>query len=131
MFCFRTKQICLTLDFAIIGLLIKFTANQLDRSIFVAGILIPFGFWFLDAIGYFYQVKLRGVMDEIRTRLMERNSAQFVLPPGSGAIEEERINITQILKIKDAFFNHSMWLYGILVIIDIILWQMYKSGVIS
>jgi hypothetical protein len=40
-FCFYTKQICLTVDVAAIGILIKFTHNKLDTSIFVAGLLIP------------------------------------------------------------------------------------------
>ncbi|MGK0180042.1 MAG: hypothetical protein ACI8PD_001844, partial [Nitrospinales bacterium] len=51
-FCFRTKQVCLTVDIAVMGVLIKFTGNTLNDSIFVSGLLIPLGFWFLDSIGF-------------------------------------------------------------------------------
>ncbi|WP_139218588.1 hypothetical protein [Nitrosomonas aestuarii] len=64
-FCFRTKQICLTLVVAVVGLLIKFTDSGLDHSIFVAGAVIPAGFWFLDSVAYFYQSKMRGLMASI------------------------------------------------------------------
>ena len=60
-FSFRTKQLCLAIDIAVIGLLIKFTANEIDQSIFVAGLVITAGFWVLDSISYYYPVEIRGV----------------------------------------------------------------------
>lgn len=130
-FCFRTKQICLTVDAAVVVILIKLTSNKLDESIFVAGLLVPLGFWFLDAIGYFYQVKLRGVMDKIRNRLIKRNSKEIVLTLQSEVIKKERVDIRQISKIWGSFFNHSMWIYVILIFLDITLWFLFIHGVIS
>lgn len=65
-FCFRTKQVCLTVLIAVLGILRAVTSNELDQSFFVAGLLIPVCFWFLDSVAYFYQVKVRGVMDSVR-----------------------------------------------------------------
>ena len=60
-FSFRTKQLCLAIDIAVIGLLIKFIGNELNQSIFVAGLVILASFWVLDSISYYYQGKIRGV----------------------------------------------------------------------
>jgi uncharacterized membrane protein len=57
-FCFRTKQICITIEIALIGLLIKFTDSKIDTSVFVAGFVIPLAFWFLDSIAYYYEKQL-------------------------------------------------------------------------
>ena len=65
-FCFEIKKFCVTTLFVVMTLMIKFTSDKLDHSIFVAGLLIPICFWFLDATGYFYQVKLRGTMESSR-----------------------------------------------------------------
>jgi len=64
-FCFRTKQACLTIEFIVIGLLVKFADNKLDESVFVAGLIIPVCFWLLDGVAYFYQVKLRSIMERV------------------------------------------------------------------
>lgn len=130
-FCFRTKQICLTVDIAIVGILIKITDSNLDTSIFVAGLLIPLGFWFLDTIGYFYQVKIRGVMSNIRGRIENRNAEKIILSGNEKIIEDERVKASQIKKVSNAFFNHSMWLYVFLIAADIILYGAYVTGIIK
>lgn len=130
-FCFRTKQICLTVDVAVIGVLVKLTESKLDTSIFVAGLLIPISFWFLDSIGYFYQVKLRGMIDNIRNRIAKRNAEKIILSPSETTIEKDRISTSQATKVRTAFFNHSMWLYGLLILIDAILYGSYFIGEIK
>lgn len=124
-FCFRTKQIAITIDIAIIGIFLRFTENQLDYAIFLTGLLIPICFWFLDSVGYFYQVKIRGVMDEIRERLKERNAVRIVT---DRIIEKERVESP--FKILYAFFNHSMWVYYFLIVADLALWAMFHKGAI-
>ncbi|MCL6472988.1 MAG: hypothetical protein K6T91_09305 [Firmicutes bacterium] len=88
-FCFETKKFCVTTEFIVLTLLAKFTADKLDHAFFVSGLVIPLCFWFLDAVGYYYQVKIRGTMESIRERLVARNSQQIVtdninpmIPPG-------------------------------------------------
>ena len=130
-FCFRTKQICLTVDIAVIGILIKLTENKLDTSIFVSGFVIPALFWFLDSIAYFYQVKLRGIMDSIRERLKERNAENLILDNTNSVIAKERISKPLKIHILYSLFNHSMWFYFFLVTTDIVIWVLWKKGVIS
>lgn len=130
-FCFRTKQICLTVDVAVVGVLLKLTENILDPSIFVAGLFIPLSFWFLDSIGYFYQVKIRGIMDNIRERIKKRNTEQIIAPELSKVIDEDRVKVSQAKKAGNAFFNHSMWLYGLLIAADAFLYGAFCMGAIK
>lgn len=130
-FCFRTKQICLTIDVAVIGVLIKLSEENLDTSIFLAGFLIPISFWYLDSIGYFYQVKLRGVMNNIRDRIENRSKESIVVTSNSVVIETHRVSTPKIKRIGNAFFNHSMWLYAILATTDVFLYCSYLMGAIK
>ncbi len=130
-FCFRTKQVCLTVLVGVIGLITALTSNRLDNSIFVAGLLIPICFWFLDSIAYFYQVKLRGVMDGIRDRIQKRHSNSILRGPNLEVISDDRVRRSAAKRVRDAFFNHSMWLYYILVITDCVLWVAFIQGVIQ
>lgn len=125
-FCFRTKQICLTVLVGVIGLIVTLSSNKIEDSIFIAGFLIPLLFWLLDSIAYFYQVKLRGIMDNIRERLYKRHSENLVRGTNYEVIENERINQSIYLRIKDSAFNHSMWLYYILIALDLIIWITYQ-----
>lgn len=128
-FCFRTKQICLTVLIAVAGLLVKFTGDKLDTSVFVAGLVIPLCFWFLDSVAYYYQVKIRGMMDNIRERLRERNTEQLVQGiTHERVIDNRRVDQPQYRKILGAFFNHSMWMYCILIVIDTVLWFLFARG---
>ena len=118
-FCFRTKQICLTLDVAVAGILFRITDNKLDESIFVAGLIIPIGFWFLDAVAYFYQVKIRGVMESIRSQLRQRNEGNALVGINHApVIEADRAEGTWFRRAAKAGFNHSMWFYALLVVSD-------------
>ncbi len=130
-FCFRTKQICLTVLVGVVGLITALTSDKLDTSIFVAGLLIPICFWFLDSIAYFYQVKLRGVMDGVRDRIHKRHSESLLRGPNAEVISDERTSRSSVERVRDAFFNHSMWLYYILIIVDISLWAAFKQGAIQ
>lgn len=125
-FCFRTKQICLTVDVAVIGILFRITDNRLDESIFVAGMIIPLGFWFLDAVAYFYQVKIRGVMESIREGLQKRNEENALVGLDHvGVIDDSRVTPTFARRALQASFNHSMWFYPILLLTAVGLWFAY------
>lgn len=130
-FCFRTKQICVTVEIAVVGLLARSFGHKLDHSVFVAGLLIPLVFWFLDSTGYYYQVKIRIVMDEIRARLLERNTQGVISTGAPKVIEESRSSGSAATRFREAFVNHSMWLYLILAIIDVALWVAFAGGLIQ
>lgn len=130
-FCFEIKKFCVTTLFVVLTFMVKFTSDKLDNSIFVAGLLITICFWFLDATGYFYQVKLRGIMESIRQQLASRdpnllvneNSTAVIAPPRAAASIRDRA--------CDAGFNHSMWLYALLVLIDVVVWLLFVGGCIK
>lgn len=130
-FCFEIKKFCVTTLFVVLTLMIKFTSDKLDHSIFVAGLVIPLCFWFMDATGYFYQVKLRGTMEAIRTRLASRDEQQLVVAPGGQVIEPSRASAPAHKRVLTAGFNHSMWLYVLLVAIDLSIWFLYLVGSIK
>ncbi len=130
-FCFEIKKFCVTTTFIVLTLLVKFTSNELDNSLFVAGALIPLCFWFLDSIGYYYQVKLRGTMEVIRTNIKERADINIITNNIEKVISKERIEKPWYLKVKDSFFNNSMWLYVFMIITDATVWVLYESGNIS
>ncbi|MDA3822777.1 MAG: hypothetical protein PF450_09250 [Bacteroidales bacterium] len=111
-FCFRTKQICLTVLVGIVGLVTVLTSDKLDTAVFVAGLLIPICFWFLDSIAYFYQVKLRGVMDGVRDRIHKRHSANLLRGPNENVIADERINRSSVKRVRDGFFGTAGILVG-------------------
>jgi hypothetical protein len=127
-FCFETKKFCVTTEFVVLTLMVKFTQDSLDHSIFAAALVIPVCFWFLDATGYFYQVKMRGTMDVIRERLASRGSVNIVNAQGSRVIAQERLVSSPVRKVFNAAFNHSMWLYVILLLADLIVWWLYIDG---
>lgn len=130
-FCFETKKLCVTTLFVVLALMVKFTSDKLDHSIFVAGLCIPLIFWFLDSTGYFYQVKLRGTMEQIRQRLTSRDLRPLVAVDGTDIIAKDRVNIPTYRKILGAGLNHSMWLYAILVVADISVWVLFYMGKIK
>jgi hypothetical protein len=130
-FCFETKKFCVTTLFVVMTLMVKFTSDKLDDSIFVAGLLIPLCFWFLDSTGYFYQVKLRGTMEQIRSRLASRDLRPLVAADGTGIIAKDRVNIPNYRKVLDAALNHSMWLYAVLVVANLAVWALFSIGKIK
>lgn len=127
-FCFETKKFCVTTLFVVLTLMVKFTSDKLDDSIFVAGLCIPLCFWFLDSTGYFYQVKLRGTMEQIRQRLASRDLRALVAADGTGIIAKDRVNIPAYRKVLDSALNHSMWLYAVLVTADLSVWALFSVG---
>ncbi|WP_186021436.1 hypothetical protein [Burkholderia gladioli] len=130
-FCFETKKFCITTEFVVMTLLVKFTENKLDRSIFVSGIAIPFCFWFLDSVAYFYQVRLRGKMAAVQDGMVLRNGGVAAKYDESAVIEKSRINKSRFKLIKSAAINHSMWTYVLLAGIDALTWILFGVGVIQ
>lgn len=129
-FCFETKKFCVTTEFVVLTFMVKFTTNKLDHSIFVGALILPLCFWFLDATGYFYQVKLRGTMEAIRNRLNERDGGGLLSAGGAQIISPSRTELPIWRRVVDAAFNHSMWLYFVLVVADLVVWSTYILGVI-
>lgn len=130
-FCFEIKKLCVTITFIVLTLLAKFTSEKLDHSLFIAGIIIPLCFWFLDSVGYYYQIKLRGTMTNIIKKIISRNSDNDIAYTGERVIDDNRIDLPKRKLIVNSFANHSMWIYIIMVSADIIVWLMFGFGTIA
>ena len=126
--CFETKKFCVTTEFVILALLAKLTDGALDRAFFIAGAGIPLGFWFLDSVAYFYQVKLRGAMDDAYDRIRERNRRHLIDGAGALVISQERVARPTARRVADAVLNHSMWLYALLLVADLVVWNAFRLG---
>ena len=129
-FCFETKKFCVTTQLIVLTFLLNFTGTKLDHSLFVASTAVPLCFWFLDSVAYYYQVELRGMMDAIRRRIQDRNQDSLISAGGTPFISAERTNKSRLNLVVSAAFNHSMWLYYILIGTVITLWRLFIDGVL-
>jgi hypothetical protein len=144
-FCFETKKFCVTTEFIVLTLVVKFTNDRLNIAVFVTALVIPLCFWFLDATGYFYQVKLRGTMESIRARVSKRDDPSIVETDGTmlrdggsskgagGAhvISPERASAPTYRRVVQSAFNHSMWLYFLLIWVDLATWLLFRMHKIA
>jgi hypothetical protein len=130
-FCFEIKKFCITTIFIVFTLLIKLASGKVDHSLFVAGMTIPLCFWFLDSVSYYYQVKLRGIMENIRRKILSRNKDNVITSTTNNFIANDRVDLPKHKLIINSFVNHSMWIYIIIITIDIIAWLMFGFGAIA
>lgn len=128
-FCFETKKLCVSVEFIAIALIGTFTKKSIDHSLFVTGLLVPLFFLIVDAIGYYYQIKIRTSMENIRIQIKKRNKSKNIIGNFPNFIEKERSEKSKTSKIITSIFNSSMWLYAIMIGLDIILWLLHIHGV--
>ncbi len=102
--CFEFKKICIGLIGASLAVLVKLTNNKIDFLYFLIPILICVGFWLADSSAYYYQRKIRALMNDKLTSIAIRNQV---------------VKRNEILTVSwiQAFFNPSMVLYYFFIII--------------
>jgi len=121
--CSNLKKICITLLIASCTLLAKFNNNSLDLSFFVAGFVIPLFFWGLDSTSYFYQEKLREIINRKLNDIKRRNGTDSITTAEGITLELER---TQESRLSRSIFNYSMLLYYVLIGLDLALFGAFK-----
>ena len=115
--CFQYKKLCIALLGAAVTVLLKFTDNGLDHSLFVLCITVILGFWIADANAYFYQKKLRGLMVGAKNQICERSCDE-----GFCISKPKEPSVTSSL------FNWSMTLYYFLLILSAGGWIAFCLG---
>ncbi|WP_051104877.1 hypothetical protein [Catelliglobosispora koreensis] len=105
-YCFELKKLCATILVPTGALVSVFSDKKLDPAVFVSGLLVVAAFWLADAVGFYYQRKLRIAMDHIWRRRAARCSEPYVYVP-----------TTQPVGAVRAAFNTSMIYYLILGLI--------------
>jgi hypothetical protein len=102
--CFEMKKMCATLVVAAGTLVSVFTDKTLSRGVFVAGLAVVLTFWLADSVGYFYQRRLRSIMDGLIAARAKRCAAPYPFRPAT-AVAAWR-----------AAFNGSMVFYLLLAL---------------
>ncbi|MFL6682611.1 MAG: hypothetical protein ACJ8IK_30010 [Burkholderiaceae bacterium] len=116
-FCFEIKKFCVTTVVAAMTILVSLV-HKIDPSMFVAAGGITFAFWFLDGVAYYYQVAIRGAMNNVQAKLQARSGPISDTQKAQAAIEAPRVAGTHSSRVRKAFFNHSMWIYALMIAAD-------------
>lgn len=124
--CFELKKLCITMLSIILPFIAKFAKNNIYDLLLITGLLIPFFFWLLDATNYYYQRKIRILMEDIVERINKRNDTGKHKDIKYYIIHKIE-NETGPWKIARVLFNHSMWLYFIIMGLDSLIWIIYKK----
>lgn len=114
---FEIKKLCVTIEIAVLAFIAKFSQDKVDTSLFITGFIVPLMFYGVDCVTYFYQDKLRGVMIVFENTIRSR----YELPERNN--EHNKGNRKFV-----AMFNHSHWLYAVLIVLDIAIYLAYKFG---
>jgi hypothetical protein len=114
--CFEIKKMCATLVVATGTLVSVFTDKTLSRGVFVAGLAVVVAFWLADSVGYFYQRRLRSVMDRLILERAKRCATPYSFNPA-----------TSVSAWRSAF-NGSMVFYLLLAVLIAIGWGAWELG---
>jgi hypothetical protein len=112
---FEIKKICLTLEVAALTLIGNFVNSKLDLALFVTGLIIAVLFYLLDVMTYYYQTQLRGKMLRVENEYRLRHQMT------------EKVNDFFNKPILRSFFNWSHWIYGAIIVLDIVLYFVFKD----
>ncbi len=124
---FEIKKLSIVTITAFITVLVKFTNDKLDLSVFISSYLIIFMFWFIDSVTYYYQVKLRINISNHLKNIKTRNTQNGSDISDTFVIETDRIKN----KKYKAALNNSMWVYYILLFFNSIALTLFLSGIIQ
>jgi hypothetical protein len=117
--CFEIKKLCATVLVPTGTLVALFSGRRLSAAVFVSSLLVICFFWLADAVGYYYQRRLRAAMDVIWRRRAERCEEAWA-PPNTSAASP----------IKAAF-NGSMTFYVLLATLVLLALLLYAFDVID
>jgi len=113
--CFDLKKLCVSVLGASMALLVKFTEDSVDHSLFAVGIVLVLGFWVSDATAYFYQKALRVAIDDRFKAISERNGDEYA-------------TTSTAPELRKSLLNMSMSLYFILLAILAGAWFGFAQG---
>jgi hypothetical protein len=118
--CFELKKLCATVLIPTGTLVAVFTDKELNLAVFTAGLLVVIAFWLADAVGYFYQRKLRAAMAVIWERRAKNCPGGYEYIPRPGTIGPLR-----------SAFNTSMIYYLILGSLIALALLFFELGIIG
>jgi hypothetical protein len=113
--CYEYKKICVTFLGVAITALTAITKGIINDNYFLLSIIIIIGFLISDVLSYYYQRKLRGIMDKKIGKIAIRNDIQ--------GYEISTLKMSRM----GALFNPSMILYYMLLGLSIGAWFLFKQ----
>lgn len=130
--CFELKKLCATVvvpAMVLIQNFLKPTADAsggfLDASFFVAGAVIVIFFWVADAVSFYYQATLRKLMDTVAVKWQTTEGTNAPVhiswPPSR----------PQAITARYALFNGSMYFYGALIAVDLVVFAAWALNLVS
>ncbi|MGW5081872.1 hypothetical protein [Micromonospora echinospora] len=117
--CFEIKKLCATVLVPTGTLVALFSGRRLTAAVFFSGLFVITFFWLADAVGYYYQRRLRVTMDVIWRRRAARCEEPWT-PPNTAT--------TSPLK---AAFNGSMTYYALLAAVVLVALSLYAFDIIG
>jgi hypothetical protein len=117
--CFEMKKMCASLVVATGTLVSVFTNKDLSRGVFVAGLAVILAFWLADSVGYFYQRRLRSVMDALILQRANRCATYY------------QFQAATPVPAWRAAFNGSMAFYLLLATLIAVAWAGWEFGAFS
>ncbi|WP_285750371.1 hypothetical protein [Lentzea sp. NBRC 105346] len=117
--CFEMKKLCATVLVPTGTLVALLSDRILNAAVFVAAIAVVITFWMADSVAYYYQRRLRNVMDTIWSRRAQRCN-DYPHVPAAKHIRPLR-----------ALFNGSMSYYFVLLLVLAVAFALYGMGVIA
>ena len=118
--CFEFKKLSVAVLGTAVAVLLKFTDDGLDHSLFVVGLSICGSFWLADATNYYYQRVVRREIDKTMNRIGERSGGEDFKPKDPTRVSR-----------RAAAFNPSMTLHFALSALLVVGWIAYGAGLIS
>jgi hypothetical protein len=126
------------LFFVLVGIaiptLVKLAKDKLDFSLFITIYILGFSFWFLDSFTYYYQDKLRDKMDDVFSRIKQRNKDTIIIANSPNQnLEEFTIDAdrTSETRVSRSIWNSSVKFYLIMIIINSVAIILFISGKIK
>ncbi|MBF0144923.1 MAG: hypothetical protein HQL84_00210 [Magnetococcales bacterium] len=114
-FCYDVKKLCVTTLTASMVFLTKFSSGTSAIGLFQVSLMIVVGFWLVDSVAYYYQRKLRGLMEEVNNRILKNNSIQTEGLKWR-VIDPVLLRQTKPMLVYSSFINSSMVLYYVLLL---------------
>lgn len=122
------KQMLLTLVAIVAPIIVKFSGDTLDLSLFVSMYVLITLFWILDSFTYYYQEKMRFLMDEKFNAIKNRVSTNKIITMRF-TIERKKKNV--IFSVLHSLFNWSEIFYLMLVFVNSIAFVLFIKGKIG
>ena len=120
----QMKQIMFTLIAIVAPIIIKLSGDHLDISLFITLYLIIFVFHFLDSFTYYYQKKMRAIMDSYFDKFEKSKKERSLI----SNTKNEKCFIHTILK---SVFNYSTLVYVCLFFLNTIGLVLFHFGIIA